>query len=120
MNILIIEDDKLTLHSLQFSITGLGYSVFVAENVEDAINVLVDNKVEIILSDVMMSKISGLSLVSVLRTVYGYTIPIIMMSSLNNKKLQEEVIRAGANDFIAKPFSIYDLSLKLEKYSKQA
>lgn len=119
MNVLIIEDDKLTLHSLQFSITDLGHNVFTAEGVEEAINVIVENKIDLLLSDVMMSKISGLSLVSVLRSVYGYTIPIIMMSSLNNQPLQEEVFKAGANDFIAKPFSIADLSQKLDKYNPQ-
>jgi DNA-binding response OmpR family regulator len=120
MNVLIIEDDKLTLTSLQFGLTQLGHTVYTAEGVEEAINVIVDNKIDVLLSDVMMSRISGLSLVAVLRSVYSYTIPIIMMSSLNNSSLQEEIFKAGADDFIPKPFTLNDLSQKLDKYNPRA
>jgi CheY-like chemotaxis protein len=118
MNILIIEDDKLTLNLLQYCIEKLGHKAYLAEDGEEAIKMINDGNFDLIICDIMMPGISGLSLVSVLRTVHLCTIPIIMMSSLNNKPLLDAAFEAGANDFIAKPFSMEDLSQKLKKYDK--
>lgn len=118
MNILIIEDDKVTLKTLQSSIENLGHKVLIAETSEEAINLIVDEKMDLIISDIMMPGISGLSLVSVLRTVHLCKTPIIMMSVLNNKALLDAAFEAGANDFIAKPFAIEELKDKIRKYDK--
>jgi DNA-binding response OmpR family regulator len=116
MNILIIEDDKLTLNLLQYSVEQLGHKTFLSEDGEDAIKLINEKEFDLIICDIMMPGISGLSLVSVLRTIHLSTVPIIMMSSLNNKPLLEAAFEAGANDFIAKPFSMEELSAKLNKY----
>lgn len=118
MNILIIEDDKTTLKMLQYSIENLGHKVTIAENGEEAIKLTEKIKFDLIISDVMMPGISGLSLVTVLRTVNLCSAPIIMMSVLNNKSLLDAAYEAGANDFIAKPFTIKDIKDKLQKYDK--
>jgi DNA-binding response OmpR family regulator len=120
MNILIIEDDKMTLNLLQYCIQNLGHTAQLAEDGEEAINLLVEGKFDLLISDIMMPGISGLSLVSVLRTVHLCTVPIIMMSTLNNKPLLDAAFDAGADDFIAKPFSMEDLTEKLKKYDTAA
>ena len=119
MNILIIEDDKVTLKTLQHSMELLGHNVQVAESGEEAIKITGNIKFDIIISDIMMPGISGLSLVSVLRSVNLCTAPIIMMSALNNKPLLDAAFKAGANDFIAKPFTMGDLADKLQKYTPE-
>jgi len=119
MDILIIEDDKMTLTSLQYIVEGLGHKAFLAENAEKAINMIVDRHFDLLLSDIMMPGISGLSLISVLRTVHLCTTPIIMMSTLNNKPLLDAAFEAGANDFIPKPISPEQLKEKLEKFEKE-
>lgn len=116
MNILIIEDDKLTLNLLQYCIEKLGHKAYLAEDGEEAIKLIADGNFDLLICDIMMPGISGLSLVSVLRTVHLCTLPIIMMSALNNKPLLDAAFEAGANDFIAKPFSMEELSAKLKKY----
>jgi two-component system, sensor histidine kinase ChiS len=118
MNILIIEDDKVSLKMLQHSIDNLGHTVHTAENSEAAISLLSTEKIDLILSDIMMPGISGLSLVSVLRTVQLCKLPIIMMSVLHNQALLDAAFEAGANDFLVKPISIELLKDKLEKYEK--
>ncbi len=116
MNILVIEDDKVTLKTLQSSIENLGYEVTIANSAEEAIKLTETEKFDVIISDIMMPGISGLSLVNVLRSVNLCTAPIIMMSALNNKSLLDAAFEAGASDFIPKPFNIDDLSAKLKKY----
>jgi DNA-binding response OmpR family regulator len=118
MNILIIEDDKLTLNLLQYCIEQLGHKAFLAEDGEEAIKMITDRDFDLLICDIMMPGISGLSLVSVLRTVHLNTTPIIMMSTISNKPLLDAAFEAGANDFIAKPFTMADLDEKLKKYDK--
>jgi CheY-like chemotaxis protein len=118
MDILIIEDDKLTLNLLKSSIKHLGHSISTAENAEQAINFITTKKFDVILSDIMMPGISGLSLVTILRTVHLCSTPIIIMSALSNRPLLDAAFEAGANDFIAKPFTMEELEGKLKKFEQ--
>lgn len=118
MNILIIEDDKVMLQMLKASIENLGHTVHIAESSEKAMTLIAEEKPDLILSDIMMPGISGLSLISVLRTVQLCKTPIIVMSVLNNKPLLDAAYEAGASDFLPKPFSLEALTEKLRKYDK--
>lgn len=120
MDILIIEDDKMTLNLLQYCIENMGHKAHLAADGDEAISMLSDRNYDLLICDVMMPGISGLSLVSALRTGRHYTIPIIMMSTLNNKPLLEAATDAGADDFLPKPFSVDDLTAKLKKFEKAA
>jgi CheY-like chemotaxis protein len=120
MDILIVEDDKMTLNLLQYCIENLGHKAFLAADGDEAINMISDGKYDLLICDVMMPGISGLSLVSVLRSGRHISIPIILMSTLNNKPLQEAAKEAGADDFLQKPFSVEDLTEKLKKFEKVA
>lgn len=118
MNILVIEDDKTTLKTLHNALQLAGHEVKDAESGEVAIKLAETEKFDVILSDVMMPGISGLSLVNVLRSVNLSTVPIIMMSALHNKPLLDAAYAAGANDFIAKPFNMDEVLYKLKKFEK--
>lgn len=118
MNILIIDDDKLTINTLMQILENLGHKVSLALDGEKAINMISKEEYDLIISDIMMPGISGLSLVSVLRSVHLCTMPIIMMSTLNNKPLLDAAIEAGANDFIPKPFTVEDIKAKLTLFDK--
>ncbi|MCE3225890.1 MAG: response regulator transcription factor [Bacteroidetes bacterium] len=116
MTILIIDDDKLTVKALQHSISQLGHTTDVAKDGEEAITKIKDGNFDLIITDIMMPGISGLSLVNVLRSVQLCFTPIIMMSSINNNPLVEAALKAGANDFIDKPVSIEELALKIRNF----
>jgi CheY-like chemotaxis protein len=116
MNILIIEDDKLTLMSLKHAIENLGHDVTLAVTAEEAMNKIVDGKFDLVFSDIMMPGISGLSLLTILRTVHLCNTPIIAMSILNDKPIVQAAYDAGANDFMPKPFTLENLTAKLKKF----
>lgn len=118
MKILVIDDDKLTTTMLMHYLENLGHQVSLAYGGEEALNMISDSTFDLIVSDIMMPGISGLSLVSVLRSVHLCNTPIIMMSTLNNDPLLEAAFEAGANDFIAKPFTVKDLVYKLRAYNE--
>src|SRR5690606_6712366 len=116
MNILIIDDDKLTVNAIRHSVEALGHHAEIASNGEEAIQQITKNQFDLIISDIMMPGISGLSLVNVLRSVHLVFTPIIMMSTLSNRPLLDAAFKAGANDFLNKPVNGDDLDAKLRKY----
>lgn len=117
MNILIIEDEKLSLRTFKHCIELMGHNYYLAENGMEAINMIRQHKIDFIFSDILMPGISGLSLVSVLRNTYLMKIPIVMVSSLNSKYLEEAVEKTGANDFIRKPFTVKAIAEKIQKFA---
>jgi len=118
MNILIIDDDQMTITALKHSLEGMGHKTFVAPDGEHAITKITNGEFDLVISDVMMPGISGLSLVNVLRSVHLCFTPIIMMSTLHNSPLVEAAMKAGANDFISKPIAIEELANKISKFDK--
>jgi len=116
MNILIIDDDSLTTTSVKHIIENLGHQATIAHNGEEAINIILLGNFDLIISDIMMPGISGLSLVTVLRTVHLCFTPVIMMSTLHNKHLIEAAMEAGANGFLDKPVAIENLVQKLDQF----
>ena len=118
MNILIIDDDKLTINTLKQLLENMGHSISLANDGEEAIGKISAEQFDLIISDIMMPGISGLSLVNVLRAVHLCTTPIIMMSTLSNKPLLEAALEAGANDFVQKPFTEQDIGAKIKMFTK--
>lgn len=118
MMILLVEDDKLILHTLKHIIENLGHTVVIAEDAEKAMTNISSMRFDLIFSDIMMPGISGLSLLTILRSAYRCSTPIIAMSTLNHKPVLDAAFQAGANDFMLKPFSLEDLAQKLNKFNK--
>jgi two-component system, OmpR family, response regulator len=116
MKILIIEDNSLTLNSLKQMAEGLGHEAFLAENAGAAQKYLSGETFDLLLCDVMMPGVSGLSFVSFLRNTAQCPTPIVMMSTLSNESLLKAAFDAGANDFIVKPFTAMEFAKKLEKF----
>jgi len=117
MNVLIIEDDKVSSFALKHIIEDLGHEVSIEENAEEAMNGIIEGKFDLVLSDIMMPGISGLSLLTILRTVHLCKTPVIAMSVLNDQSLIDAAFQAGANDFLLKPFNSDDLKMKLGKFA---
>jgi CheY-like chemotaxis protein len=116
MNVLVIEDDKISSFALKHIIEDLGHKVSIEENAEEAMNGIIEGKFDLVFSDIMMPGISGLSLLTILRTVHLCKTPVIAMSVLNDQSLINAAFQAGANDFLLKPFNTDALKKKLEKF----
>lgn len=118
-NILIVEDDALLLESIKFGLENKGYCVEKAQDGWDALNILEKNKVDLIISDIMMPNISGLSLLSVLNKFHFNRIPIIMISSLDKASIIMSAMGLGAYDFIVKPINFNSLYRKVSLLLKE-
>ncbi len=119
MKILIVDDDKLQLESISHSLKNGGYDTVVAENGYEALDIIEKEKIDLIISDVMMPNISGLGLLSLLKQFYFNKIPIIIISSLDKADLVLHSIGLGAVDFISKPINFSELLDHIKKYAKK-
>lgn len=105
MNILIIDDDKEYLFLLSHSISRHGYKVFTAVNGIKALDVLSDHKIDLIISDVLMSDTPIMSLTCTLKNLYP-AVPIILISGLPTGPLVSNSLTLGADEFIPKPINL--------------
>lgn len=85
-----------------------------AGNGEEALAIMKEHRVDIVLSDVMMPGIDGIKLCQLIkRNLQTCHIPVLLLSAKGSVDAQTEGIQAGADDYIAKPFSIHLLKGKL-------
>lgn len=127
--ILIVEDNKEILHYLGSGLSDL-FHTLQAENGEEALEVLKENEVDIVITDVMMPIMDGIRLCkSIKQNIRTCHIPVIILSAKTDIKDQLEGLQVGADDYIAKPFSLSVMTAKiqnmlrtrrrmLERYSK--
>ena len=108
--ILIVEDDKVLLQVIKLKLEKEGYAVEKAENAGEALRVIGEKKVDLIISDIMMPNISGLSLLNMIREFFMVKVPVILMSALNKADIVNSAMESGAYAFIGKPID-FNLSL---------
>lgn len=115
--ILIVDDEPLIRDALAFKLTKDGYDVDTAEDGEKAIQKIETDTYEIIISDIMMPFISGFELVKILKE-RGTDAPVLMLTSLNSETAVLKAFDLGADDFMTKPFSPNELSVRIKKLLK--
>ena len=111
--ILIVEDNK---ELRQYLVNGLSplFCLLEAENGKKALNILKEQEVDIIITDVMMPVMDGVKLCKqVKQNLRTCHIPVYMLSAKVDVKYQLEGLHVGADDYIAKPFSIEILKAKI-------
>ncbi len=115
MKVLIVEDDNMTRKALEHRMKLDGYDVFSAIDGKQAVEILKNGSMDLLLTDLHMPNYSGLDLIRFVRNELKSNIPIIMVTRVG---LEETVLTAfeiGADDYITKPFSPEELSLRVKK-----
>lgn len=104
--ILIVEDDP-SLQKFIHRHLGRKYSVLLAENGEEALRLLSDHLVNIVVSDVMMPVMDGIELCRAIKSNVNYChIPVILLTAKTLAQSKIEGVEAGADSYIEKPFSM--------------
>lgn len=115
MNILLVEDEKTTLSLLEKSTTKWGYSIKTADNGKQAIELLNNNHIDIIVSDWIMPEMDGLELSKQVRSLdVGHYIYIILISAQDTRTDVVRGLQGGVDDYIAKPLNLEELKARLE------
>ena len=105
-HVLIVDDDEIMRDAASGSLTAAGFRVSEAENGLRAIEVLDDLRPDIILLDVMMPEMNGFDTALAVRQKRGYaSVPILIMTALDDLESINRAFEVGATDFITKPIN---------------
>ncbi len=115
-HILVIEDDPAVRTLLDKSLQAKGYRVTLATDGLDGLTVLERMRPDLILVDLMMPRLDGMTFVKAIKG-HGDTqpIPIIILTAKNDARSMIDGINVGARFYVTKPFQIADLISKIEK-----
>ena len=102
-NILICDDEKDIVSALEIYLKTEGYNIFKAYNGSDALEVIKSNEIHLVLMDVMMPRLDGISAVSELRKTSN--IPVIFLSAKGEDTDKILGLNIGADDYVTKPFN---------------
>ena len=119
MKILVVDDDQLTLQAISHVLKEEGYKVVLAEDVSKAINALENEKIDLIISDIMMPNVSGLAFLSMLKQFYLDKTPVILISSLDKGDIVADSLGLGAAYFLVKPLDMKELKECITNIVKQ-
>ncbi|MDB2151040.1 response regulator transcription factor [Clostridium butyricum] len=117
-NILVVDDEKEIRDLLEINLKVEGYNVFKAENGEEALKILDDTKIHLIVLDVMMPKMDGLEFCSRVREKYN--MPILMLSAKVEDMDRIQGIMTGADDYLCKPFNHLELTVRIRALMRRA
>ena len=116
--ILLVDDNKEMVDYLKDNFKS-EYITLIAGNGEEALEMMKEQKVDLILSDVMMPGIDGIKLCEIVKkNMQTCHIPVILLSAKGSLEAQTAGIQAGADDYIPKPFSINLLKGKINNILK--
>ena len=115
--ILVVDDSKTELHHLSDVLGKRGYTVRTAENGEEAMRRLAEEKPDLILMDVVMPGQNGFQLTrAITRDPRFVGVPVIMCTSKNQETDKVWGMRQGARDYIVKPVNADELIAKIKAF----
>lgn len=112
MKILVVEDDELTTEALVATLANQNYTVETAADGEAGWELTEAFVYDLILIDVSLPKLDGISLCQRLRS-QGYQMPILLLTTRNSRHDQAVGLDAGADDYVVKPFDPEELTARI-------
>ncbi|GAB6059093.1 sigma-54-dependent transcriptional regulator [Desulfonatronum parangueonense] len=111
-NILVVDDDPTILHLLQTRLSSAGYRVLAASNGEQALEKLIEQPVDLVLSDVKMPGMNGTELLQEVKSSWPHT-PVILLTAYGRIPEAVAMVQQGAADYLTKPFDGRELVAKV-------
>lgn len=118
MKILVAEDEPIMLKTIELRLKKDGHEIFAADNGRTALEFIDLHQPDLIITDIMMPYASGLEIVGKVRQGEKYT-PIIVLSSMGQENVVLEAFNLGADDYITKPFSPNELSIRVKRLGQR-
>jgi len=112
MNILVCDDDKEIVNAIEVYLKNEGYNIFKAYDGLEALEALEKNELHLIVMDVMMPKLDGMTTTMKIRAEKN--IPIIMLSAKSEDYDKITGLNVGADDYITKPFNPLELIARVK------
>ena len=111
--ILVVDDDPNVLEVLNARLLSVGYDVHLASDAAEAINMMEENKPQLVISDVKMPGMDGMALLNKIQDLHP-GLPVIFLTAYANVSEAVHAVKAGAVDYLEKPFDGHELVQKVE------
>lgn len=118
MTILLIEDDKRVAEFIQSGLSAEGYRLSVVSDALSGLEAARSAEIELIISEILLPRMDGKELCRRLRAEHINT-PVLFLSALNAVDDIVEGLRAGADDYMCKPFAFDELLARIEALSRR-
>lgn len=119
-NILICDDDKDIVRALKIYLTNPGYKLYEAYDGQQAVDIVSSEEIHLVLLDVMMPKMDGITALSKIREFSN--VPIILLTAKSEDTDKILGLNVGADDYITKPFNpmevVARVNSQLRRYTK--
>ena len=112
--ILIIEDEPKMLRLLDLTLVEEGYTTRTACDAESGVKMLRQEPIDLVLTDLKLPGMSGLDFLQAVKRVDG-RIPVVVMTAFGSVETAVKAMKAGASDYVLKPFSLEEMKLILKK-----
>ena len=112
---LLVVEDNLELLMLMQQLLKTTYRVYIARNGKEAMKVIQEKELDLIISDVMMPEMDGLELTRTIKSDPNYSrLPIILLTAKTQEQDVNEGLQYGADEYLKKPFRLRDLKLRID------
>lgn len=115
--VLVVDDEKLIVKGLKFSLEQDGYEVTAAYDGKEAYELAVANEFDIILLDVMLPEMNGLEVCQMIREKSD--VPIIMLTAKGDDMDKILGLEYGADDYVTKPFNILEVKARIKAITRR-
>ena len=112
MNVLVVDDDREIVDSICIFLSGEGYKALKAYDGIEALEILSENEVHLMILDIMMPKLNGIKTLMKLRE--SRNIPVILLSAKSEDADKIFGLTAGADDYVTKPFNPSELMARVK------
>jgi len=113
--VLIVDDEPSLREMLRIVLRRDGYEVFVADGGQAAIDVLQQERIDLLVSDIRMSDVDGVEVLKAAKELHR-DIVVFMMTAFASTETAVDAMRLGAVDYLTKPFSMDELRLKVRQH----
>ena len=117
MNVLVVDDDREIVDSISIFLSGEGYQPLKAYDGIEALDILFENQVHLIILDIMMPKMDGIKTLMKLRE--SRNIPVILLSAKSEDADKIFGLTAGADDYVTKPFNPSELMARVKSHLRR-
>ncbi|MBI5741034.1 MAG: sigma-54-dependent Fis family transcriptional regulator [Nitrospirae bacterium] len=114
LKILVAEDEEITLKHLRHSLEKEGFAVTCVNNGADALDKLGGEEFDILVADIKMPKMDGITLLENVKEKYP-GVEVIIITGFGSIESAVNAMKRGATDYITKPFNLDELNLKINK-----
>ena len=112
---LLIVEDNAELLMLMRQLLKSSYCVYAAKNGREALNIIHQKELDLIISDVMMPEMDGYELTKAVKSDPNYShLPIILLTAKTQEEDEQEALLLGADEYLTKPFRLKDLKLRID------